>query len=221
MDSNDLTEYARCASELGTCWARPEHILWQSECLAGQMRQSKSSLKAALLVPALIRQAQASVICDQNSFETSYRTTYFSLNMLSQLLTELCVAATTAHRVHTLGLPPFVTFYALKTITPRLCSALGELDNATKLAKTELLALERLVDHATCCVKQLLADASASRRPANRIGRWTIVGFVTRCLSYLSWSSKEKSLRAMRQRHSFVYSVLCDSDQRAGQAGSE
>jgi hypothetical protein len=85
MDSNDLVEYTRRASNFGTCWARLEHIRRQSECLAGQVRQSKSSLKAAMLIPALIRPAQASVVCDQNSLEKSYRATYFSLNLLSQL----------------------------------------------------------------------------------------------------------------------------------------
>jgi hypothetical protein len=78
MNSNDLIEYTRRASELGTCWAQLERIRRQSECLAGQVRQSKSSLKAAMLVPALIRPAQASAICDQNSLEASYRTTYLS-----------------------------------------------------------------------------------------------------------------------------------------------
>jgi hypothetical protein len=201
MDSNDLIEYARRASNLGTCWARLEHIRQQSECLAGQVRQSKSSLEAAMLVPALIRPAQASVICDQNSLEESYRTTHVSLNMLSEHLTELCVVATTtADRVHTLGLQPFSAFCGLKTVTARLCPALGALDDETKFAETQLLALEQLIDHATWGVNQLLADVCANRRQANKIERWTIVGFVTRCLSYLSLPSKKKSFRAMRQR---------------------
>jgi len=201
MDNDDLVKYARRASQLGTCWARLEHIRRRSECLAGQVRQSKSSLKAAMLVPALIRSAQASVICDENSLEESYRTTYVSLNMLSDNLTELCVVATTtAHRVHALGLRPLATFCGLKTITPHLCSALGTLDDATNFAETQLLALEQLVDDATCCVNQLLADVCVNRRQANKIERWTIVGFVTRCLSSLSLSSKNKPLRAMRQR---------------------
>jgi len=201
MDSNDLIEYARRASNLGTCWARLEHIRQQSECLAGQVREAKSSLKAAILVPALVQPDEASVICDQNSLEESYRTTYVSLNMLSEHLTELCVVATTtADRLHTLGLQPFFAFCGLKTVTPRLCSALGALDDDTKVAETQLLALEQLIDHATWGVNQLLADVCANQHRANKIERWTIVGFVTRCLSYLSSSSKNKSVRAERPR---------------------
>jgi hypothetical protein len=177
------------------------HIRGQSECLADQVRQSKSSLKAAMLVPALVQPAQASVICDESSLEESYRTTYVSLNMLSEYLTELCVVATTtAHRVHALGLRPLATFCGLKNITPRLCAALDTLDDETKFAETQLLALEQLVDHTTCCVNQLLADVRVNRRQANKIERWTIIGFVTRHLSSLSSSSKNNSLQAMRQR---------------------
>jgi len=106
-----------------------------------------------MLAPMSIRSAQASVICDETSLETPYWTTYLSLNMLSHNLSELCVVATTtAHRVYELGLRPLATFCELKTITPRMCAALRTLEDATKCAETQLLAVERLVDHTTCCV---------------------------------------------------------------------
>ena len=114
---------------------------------------------------------------------------------------EMCaILTTTALRVHALCLRPLATFCELKIITARLSSALDSLDETTKSAETRLLALEKLVDHATCCVNQLLADMCVNRRQANKIERWTIVGFVTRYLSDLSLPSKKKSFRAMRQR---------------------
>jgi len=97
-----------------------------------------------------------------------------------------------------LGLRPLATFCGLKTITPRLYAALGTLDDETKFAETQLLALEQLVDNATCCVNQLLTDVCVNRHQAKKIERWTIIGFVTRHLSSLSSSSKNNSLRAMR-----------------------
>jgi hypothetical protein len=182
MDSNDLIEYARRASQLGTCRTRLEHIRRQSECLASQARQSKSKLKAAMLVPASIHPAQASVIRDNSILEKSYRTTYLSLNMLSKHLTELCVVATTmAHRVHALGLQPHATFRGLKTITPRLCSALGELDEATALAEAQLLDLKHLVDHASCGVDQLVVGAGVIRHRAIRSGILNASRFFNAC----------------------------------------
>ena len=89
MDNDDLVKYARRASQLGACWARPEHIRLHSECLTEQVRQSKSSLKAAMLVPVVILPSQASVILDQNSLAKSYWTTYASLNKLSEDLIEM------------------------------------------------------------------------------------------------------------------------------------
>jgi hypothetical protein len=201
VDSDNLVEYARRASQLGTCWARLDHIRRKSECLAGQVRQSKSNLKAIMLVPMSIRSAQASVICDETSLETPYWTTYSSLNMLSKNLAELCVVATsTTHRVHALGLRPLATFCGLKNITPRLCAALRILEDTTESAETQLITVEQLVDHATCCVNQLLADTCDNRHKTHKTQRWPIAGFVTHHLSYLSVCSKNKVLRTLRLR---------------------
>ncbi|OXC75747.1 hypothetical protein [Caballeronia sordidicola] len=163
MDSNDLIEYARRAAQLGTCWTRLEDIRRQSECLAGQVRQSKSKLKASILAPTSTQSGQASVIHGQNKLKALYQTTYLSLDILSEHLAELCVVATsTAQRVHALGLRPVAAPGEASGLTTRLSSALGELEEATTRAEVQLLELKRLVVNNSCVVDQLILDKSVS-----------------------------------------------------------
>jgi hypothetical protein len=195
MDSNDLIEYARRAALLGTFWARLEDIRRQSECLARWVRQSKSSLKASILAPASILPDQATGIRGQNKLEELGQITYLALNMLCGRLDELCVlATTTAQHAHAVGLRPAATSGEARALTPRLCSALAELEDCITRAEAQLLELKKLVVHACCVVEQLILDPGAKTHQEKQARSMAIFVRIPRYLFRLTWFKKNISL---------------------------